>query len=137
MSKNLPATLTDVQLGNARLLAREGNREVVIRKTLGLAAGQWKSLREADDSQLTEALDYGRAEGAAEVIVFMKRMMTERNSMRAAEWLGERVFDLRPPSKIVTDDATPRVQIIINDAMSPDDYRRTIDVKADTLPTTR
>lgn len=105
---NLPAT----KLASAQLLAREGNRDIVIRKTLGYTPTEWKRLKEADDSSLAEALAIGKAEGAAEIVGFMKRMMTERDSMRAAEWLGERIYDLRPPSNSGNpDDIVPRVII--------------------------
>ena len=115
---NLPA-LRDTQLNTARMLAREGCREIVIRKALGLGRSEWKALREADDSALAEALDHGRAEGAAEIIGFMRQRMIEDKSQRAAEWLAERIFDVRPPAKD-GGDATPRVVINLGTGPAPD-----------------
>ena len=117
MTSNLPATLDDKNLLTVRRLAREGCREAVIRQTLGISPSLWKKLREAEDSDLQAALDIGNGEGAAEVISFMRQKMSG-GSMRAAEWLGERVYKLRPPKPDTNDENTaPRV--VINLGASP------------------
>src|SRR5687768_10802589 len=89
--------LSKEQLTTVRLLAREGNREVVIRQVLGIAAREWRELKAPEDSLLAEALELGRAEGAGLVITFMRGKMGD-GSMEAAKWLGEHVFKITKPA---------------------------------------
>jgi hypothetical protein len=93
-----PTPLSDQQLATARLLAREGNREVCIRQVLGVPARAWRELKAADDSPLMEALEAGRAEGAGLVIAFMRERMAKHDSMEAAKWLGEHVYGVTKPA---------------------------------------
>ena len=126
--------LTTTALETARVLAREGVREPVIRATLGLTPRQWKATLADESTGLAAALDVGTAEGAAEVVQFMLARMRD-GSMRAAEWLGSHVFKLRPmqPSEDIGA-SVPRVIVNIGTPMSPEEYRRVIDVQPDTLP---
>lgn len=110
-------TLDDSALTAVRRLAREGCREPVIRQTLGISPSDWKRLRDAEDSPLQAALDVGNGEGAAEVINFMRQHMA-KGSMRAAEWLGERVYRLRP-QKPGDDDSDKAPRVVINLGTSP------------------
>ena len=67
-----------------------------IRRALGLTLSQWKALKDTeagDLSPLALALEEGRAEGAGDIIAFMKKRMGE-GSERAAEFLADRVFQL-------------------------------------------
>ncbi len=122
-------TLNTAQLDAIRSLAREGVREMTARRALGLTPQQWKALRadmpDGELSLLSLALAEGLAEGQADVIAFMKRRMTQDNSETAATWLASAVFKL---GKQGGDDIAPRVSIIINAAMSPEEYRRMIEV---------
>jgi len=124
----LPA-LTPEQLDGVRSLAREGVREMTARRALALTPQQWKALRadlpDGELSPLSLALAEGLAEGQADVIAFMKRRMTQENSETAATWLASNVFKL---GKAEGEDTAPRVSIVINAAMSPEDYRRMIEV---------
>jgi hypothetical protein len=124
----LPA-LTAEQLDGVRTLAREGAREPSLRRVLGLTPAQWKALRadQADGelSPLSLALAEGLAEGQADIISFMKRRMTQQDSESAAVWLASNVFKL---GKQDADEAAPRVSIVINAAMSPEEYRRMVEV---------
>lgn len=119
-------SLTEVQLDTVRLLAREGNREVIIRRTLGLNQRDWKALRDADESSLADALEHGRAEGLSEVVAFMKRRMTQANSEAAAQWIANRLYGEADKK----DDKVPRVVINIGGPMSPEEYdaRARVDV---------
>ena len=119
VASNLPA-LTDQQLDTVRELAAEGNREHVIRRTLGLTPSQWRRLKddptEGDLSPLTLALEEGRAEGATNLIAFFKTRMAGGDP-DAAKWLAANVF------KIGKEDGNgegnqPRVTIILNAAMA-------------------
>ncbi|WP_174754973.1 hypothetical protein [Arenimonas daejeonensis] len=123
------ADLTEQALASVRLLAQEGCREHTIRRALGLTVAQWKALKtEAEDGELSPlalALEEGRAEGAGDVIAFMKVRMKE-GSERAAEFLADRVFQLNRGDGNVE---VPRVSIFINAALTPDDYARVIDIQ--------
>jgi hypothetical protein len=125
-----PAALTAEQIDAVRLLAREGVREMSMRRVLGLTPVQWKALRadQADGelSPLSLALAEGIAEGQADVIAFMKRRMTQENDFQAASWLADRVFKL---AREEGNDAAPRVSIVINAAMTPEDYARMVEVR--------
>jgi len=92
-----PPPLSEMQLANVRLLAREGNREICIRQVIGIPARTWRELKAVDDSPLMEALEAGRAEGAGLVICFMRERMS-KNSMEAAKWLGEHVYGITKPA---------------------------------------
>jgi hypothetical protein len=121
--------LSAAQLDAVRSLAREGVREMTARRALGLTPQQWKASRadmpDGELSPLSIALAEGLAEGQADVIAFMKRRMTQNNSESAATWLASTVFKL---GKQDGEDTAPRVSIVINAAMSPDEYRRMIEV---------
>lgn len=125
----LPA-VTRQQLDACRVLAQEGVREASMRRVLGLTPQQWKALRsdlpDGELSPLSRAIEEGLAEGQADIISFMKRRMTQDNSETAATWLADRVFKL---GRQESDDNTPRVAIVINAAMSPEEYRRMIEVR--------
>jgi len=118
------------QLDLVRDLAQEGCREHVIRRALGLSPGQWKRLKEDDEdgelSPLALALEEGRAEGAGEIIGFMKRKMMDEGSERAAEWLATNIFQI---NKGDGNTDQPRVLIQINAALSPEEYSRVIHVQ--------
>lgn len=118
------------QLDAVRMLAQEGCREHVIRRALELTQRQWKALKEDDEdgelSGLALALEEGRAEGAGEVISFMKKKMVEEGSERAAEWLATNIFQI---NKGDGNTEQPRVQIFINAALSPEEYGRVIHVQ--------
>lgn len=123
-------TLSAEQLDGVRSLAREGVREMTARRALGFTPQQWKALRadlpDGELSPLSLALAEGLAEGQADIIAFMKRRMTQEDSETAATWLAANVFKL---GKTDGDDNTaPRVSIVINAAMTPDEYRRMIEV---------
>ncbi len=113
-----------------RMLAAEGNREHTIRRALELTPAQWKRLKEdsedGDLSPLQLALEEGRAEGAGEVIAFMKDKMKNEGDIRAAEWLAANIFQI---NKGDGNSETPRVLIQINAALSPEDYGRIINVQ--------
>lgn len=124
-----PVAPTEQQLSVVRSLAHEGTREHTIRRALCLTPPQWKALRaDLPDGQLSPlslALAEGLAEGQADVIAFMKRRMSQENSESAAVWLATNVF------KLAKEDGgaeQPRVSIVINAAMSPEEYRRMIEV---------
>jgi hypothetical protein len=126
-TKGLPADALNV----VRELAAEGCREHAIRRTLGLSPAQWNALKKDDAegelSPLALAIEEGRAEGAGEVIAVMRARMKEGDT-RAAEWLGDKLY------KIGREDGpteTPRVQILINAALTPDEYARVIHVHHD------
>ena len=127
------ADLTEQALASVRLLAQEGCREHTIRRALGLTVAQWKALKtEAEDGELSPlalALEEGRAEGAGDVIAFMKVRMKE-GSERAAEFLADRVFQLNRGDGNAE---VPRVSIFINAALTPDDYARVIDIQRGAL----
>lgn len=124
----LPA-LTAQNLDAVRILAREGTREHTIRRVLGLTPKAWKALKADDDdgelSPLALALEEGRADGAGDVIAFMKTRMAD-GSERAAEFLADRVFQLNRGDGNAE---TPRVAIIINAALSPAEYAQVIAVQ--------
>lgn len=123
--------LTHQQLDIARELAQEGNREHTIRRALSLTPAQWKALKEDTDdgdlSPLALALEEGRAEGAGEIVAFMKNKMKNDGDIRAAEWLADRIFKINKGDG--NNDDTPRVLIQINAALSPEDYGRIINVE--------
>lgn len=127
-TETLPA-LTTQNLDAVRILAREGTREHTIRRVLGLTPKEWKALKADDDdgelSPLALALEEGRADGAGDVIAFMKTRMAD-GSERAAEFLADRVFQL---NKGDGNAETPRVAIIIQAALTPDEYARVIAVQ--------
>jgi len=129
---NLPA-LDDRNLDVARELAQEGCREHTIRRALGLTPAQWRVLKEDTEegelSPLALALEEGRAEGAGEIVSFMKDKMKNEGSERAAEWLADRIYKINKGDG--NSDDAPRVLIQINAALSPDDYARVIDVRQD------
>lgn len=118
------------QLDAVRMLAQEGCREHVIRRTLELTPRQWKALKEdGDDGELSPlalALEEGRAEGAGEVVSFMKRKMVDEGDFKAAEWLASNIFKI---NKGDGNTEQPRVQIFINAALSPEEYSRVIHVQ--------
>jgi hypothetical protein len=112
------------------MLAQEGCREHTIRRALGLTPAQWKALKDdaPDDDNLAPlalALEEGRAEGAGDVIAFMKLRMRE-GSERAAEFLADRVFQL---NRGVGNGEVPRVSIFINAALTPAEYAQVINVQ--------
>lgn len=124
----LPA-LTTQNLDAVRILAREGTREHTIRRVLGLTPKEWKALKADDDdgelSPLALALEEGRADGAGDVIAFMKTRMAD-GSERAAEFLADRVFQLNRGDGNAE---APRVAIIINAALSPAEYAQLVAVQ--------
>lgn len=118
------------QLDLVRMLAAEGNREHTIRRALDLTPAQWKRLKEdsedGDLSPLALALEEGRAEGAGEVIAFMKAKMKDEGDIRAAEWLAANIFQI---NKGDGNSETPRVLIQINAALNAEEYGRIINVQ--------
>ena len=127
-TETLPA-LTTQNLDAVRILAREGTREHTIRRVLGLTPKEWKALKADDDdgelSPLALALEEGRADGAGDVIAFMKTRMAD-GSERAAEFLADRVFQLNRGDGNAE---APRVAIIINAALSPAEYAQLVAVQ--------
>lgn len=125
----LPSEALDI----ARELATEGVREHTIRRTLGLTPAQWRKLQEdTEDGQLSPlalALEEGRADGAGEIVAFMKHKMQGEGDIRAAEWLADRIFKINKGDG--NGDDAPRVLIQINAALSPEDYGRVINVRHD------
>lgn len=124
----LPALVPD-KLDAARLLAREGCREHTIRRALGLTVADWKALKaDTEDGELSPlglALEEGRAEGAGDVIAFMKQRMKD-GSERAAEFLADRIYQL---NKGDGNADVPRTTIVINAALSPAEYAQVIHVQ--------
>jgi len=124
----LPATTLDI----ARDLATEGVREHTIRRTLGLSPSEWKRLKEDTEegelSPLALALEEGRADGAGEIVAFMKDKMKSEGDFRAAEWLADRIYKI---NKGDGNSEAPRVLIQINAALSPDEYAKVIHVERD------
>lgn len=122
MTKETLPVLVTQNLDAVRILAREGTREHTIRRVLGLTPKQWKALKADDDdgelSALTLALEEGRADGAGDVIAFMKTRMAD-GSERAAEFLADRVFQLNRGDGNAE---VPRVAIVIQAALSPAEY---------------
>lgn len=118
------------QLDLVRMLAAEGNREHTIRRALELSPAQWKRLKEDSDngdlSPLQLALEEGRAEGAGEVIAFMKAKMKDEGDIRAAEWLAANIFQI---NKGDGNSEAPRVLIQINAALNAEEYGRIINVQ--------
>jgi hypothetical protein len=116
------------QLELVRLLATEGTREHTIRRALELTPSQWKRLKEdSEDGDLSPlALEEGRAEGAGEIITFMKNKMKNEGSERAAEWLAANIFQI---NKGDGNGEAPRVLIQINAALTPDEYAKVIHVQ--------
>ena len=115
-----------------RMLAAEGNREHTIRRALSLTPSQWKRLKEADGedgdlSPLQLALEEGRADGAGEIVAFMKDKMKNEGDIRAAEWLADRIYKINKGDG--NNEDAPRVLIQINAALSPEDYGRIINVE--------
>lgn len=112
-----------------RMLAAEGNREHTIRRALSLTPSQWKRLKEdGEDGELSAlqlALEEGRADGAGEIVSFMKTKMKEEGDIRAAEWLATNIFQI---NKGDGNTDQPRVQIFINAALSPEEYSRVINI---------
>jgi len=122
--------LTTQALDTVRMLAQEGCREHTIRRALALTPAQWKALKDdaPDDdtpAPLALALEEGRAEGAGDVIAFMKQRMRD-GSERAAEFLADRVFQLNRGDGNAD---LPRVSIFINAALSPSEYAQIIGVQ--------
>jgi len=115
-----------------RMLAAEGNREHTIRRALSLTPSQWKRLKEdGEDGELSAlqlALEEGRADGAGEIVSFMKTKMKEEGDIRAAEWLATNIFQI---NKGDGNNETPRVQIFINAALTPEEYSKVIHVQQD------
>lgn len=115
-----------------RMLAAEGNREHTIRRALSLTPSQWKRLKEdGEDGELSAlqlALEEGRADGAGEIVSFMKTKMKEEGDIRAAEWLATNIFQI---NKGDGNNETPRVQIFINAALTPEEYGKVIHVQQD------
>ncbi|MGX2039246.1 hypothetical protein ACWJKU_03815 [Methylocaldum sp. MU1018] len=114
-----------------RMLAAEGNREHTIRRALSLTPSQWKRLKEDSEegelSPLALALEEGRAEGAGEIVAFMKDKMKNEGDIRAAEWLADRIYKINKGDG--NNEDAPRVLIQINAALSPEDYGRIINVE--------
>lgn len=125
------ARLPVPRLDAARLLAHEGCRDHTIRRALGLTPSQWKQLKDdTEDGELSPlmlALEEGRAEGAGEIVTFMRLKMQDEGNMRAAEWLAEHIYKVSKPSD---DDNAPRVLIQIYAPLSVEDYQKVIDVDA-------
>lgn len=125
--------LSPHQLDIVRELAQEGNREHTIRRALGLTPAQWRRFKEdseeGDLSPLALALEEGRAEGAGEIVAFMKNKMQTEGDIRAAEWLADRIYKINKGDG--NSDDAPRVLIQINAALSPEDYGRVINVQHD------
>lgn len=125
----LPATALDI----ARELAIEGVREHTIRRALGLSPSEWKRLKEDTEegelSPLALALEEGRADGAGEIVAFMKDKMKSEGDFRAAEWLADRIYKINKGDG--GNDDAPRVLIQINAALSPDEYAKVIHVERD------
>jgi len=123
----LPASALDI----ARELATEGVREHTIRRALGLSPSEWKRLKEDTEegelSPLALALEEGRADGAGEIVAFMKDKMKSEGDFRAAEWLADRIYKINKGDG--GNDDTPRVLIQINAALSPDEYSKVIHVE--------
>lgn len=123
-------SVTQAQLDACRLMAQEGMREMSMRRVIGLTPREWKALRadlpDGDLSPLSLAIAEGLAEGQADIISFMKRRMTTENSETAATWLADRVFKM---GRQDADDSAPRVAIVINAAMTPEEYRRLVEVR--------
>jgi hypothetical protein len=124
-----PALLSHDHLQSVRVLAREGVRETSIRLVLGLTPSQWKVLKQdqpdGELSPLGLALEEGRAAGVDDLVAFFKLKMRE-GEIRAAEWLADRLY------KVGREDGNgdqPRVLIQINAALSPEDYRRLVQVQ--------
>jgi hypothetical protein len=121
--------LSEHDLDSARVLAQEGNREHTIRRVLGLTPKEWKVLKEdTEDGELSPlalALEEGRAEGAGDIVAFMKQRMRE-GSERAAEFLADRIFQL---NKGDGNGDVPRVSIVINAALTAAEYTRVIDIQ--------
>jgi hypothetical protein len=119
------------QLDLVRMLAAEGNREHTIRRALGLSPSQWKRLKEdTEDGELSPlalALEEGRAEGAGEIIGFMKDKMKNEGDIRAAEWLADRIYKINKGDG--NNEDAPRVLIQINAALSPEEYSRVINIQ--------
>lgn len=114
-----------------RILAAEGNREHTIRRALELSPSQWKRLKEAEGeegelSPLALALEEGRAEGAGEIVAFMKDKMKNEGDIRAAEWLADRIYKINKGDG--NNEDAPRVLIQINAALSPEEYSRVINI---------
>lgn len=126
----LPALATR-QLDLVRDLATEGCREHTIRRALGLSPKDWKRLREDSEggelSPLALALEEGRAEGAGEIVSFMKNKMKNEGDIRAAEWLAERIYKINRGDG--NSEEAPRVLIQINAALNAEDYGRIINVE--------
>lgn len=130
IARDLPALgLPPDRLDLVRELAAEGVREHALRRTLGLSPMQWNALKketpEGEPSPLSLAIEEGRAEGAGEVIAVMRARMKE-GDVRAAEWLGDKLY------KIGREDGPAdgaRVSIVINAALSPEEYGRVIQVR--------
>lgn len=142
MSNNLTTTstqgsvvlpvLTSAQLDIVRELAQEGNREHTIRRALRLSPTEWKKHKEAQEtgeiSPLALALEEGRAEGAGEIVAFMKNKMKLEGDIRAAEWLANRIYKINKGDGNSED--APRVLIQINAALTPEDYGKVIHVES-------
>lgn len=72
------------------------------------------------------ALEESRAEGAGEIVAFMKGKMKNEGDIRAAEWLADRIYQINRGDG--NDEDAPRVQIFISAAMSPEEYSRVIEI---------
>ena len=121
--------LSPQQLDAVRMLATEGIREHTIRRALGLTPSLWRTLKQdAEDGELSPlglALEEGRAAGIDDLVAFFKGRMRD-GDVRAAEWLGNQLY------KVGREDGNgdqPRVSIVINAALSPDEYRALVQVQ--------
>lgn len=124
-------TLPQDRLDIVRELSAEGVRPVLLRRVLGLSPALFNRLMKPDEegnpSPLAEAIEAGIAQGASEVVSVMRTNMRNGDT-RAAAWLGEKVY------KIGSEDGPkegPRIQIVLNAALTPDEYNRVIHVRDD------
>jgi hypothetical protein len=125
--------LSEKQLETVRLLAREGNKEAVIRQVIRVTAKAWRELKGQEDSPLVEALDLGHAEGAGLIVTFMRERMTKHNSMEAAKWLAERVYGMNQPPPTDSGKTTTHV-LILPAPMSEAEWARIRPAPIDVTP---
>ena len=99
-----------------------------IRRALGVTPAEWRALKaddaNGDPSPLALAIEEGRAEGAGQIITFMRGQLAQ-GSFTAATWLAEHVYKITKPAP---GDSGPRVNIFLPAPMSDDEFRRIVDV---------
>lgn len=124
--------LTPEALDVVRDLSAQGVFPHSIRRALGLTPSQWKVLMKAPPgsedgiSPLALAMREGRAEGAGETVALI-RAAARGGDLKAAMWLGEKVYKIGSDANHVAQDTGPRLTVVIPAPMSVDEYAKVLE----------